>query len=277
MFLFQQFLPGLLVAALLSGALLGISAWGWKGNAWGAAAALGAGYIGGHVMVAGWPHLPPSEATQWLVWFAVITPLAAVLDAALRPRAQVRGWLWAIGCAGLLALLLLPKFHHEWTVPRGLLWVAGLSAGVVLLSWCLEQVEQRQASPMTLPLLLTIIAAGTSAALILSGSMLLSHFAGGLAAALGAIFAFTFLPPRMRLPGRGLVPVAAVLLVGLWSSGYFYAELPAASALLLALAPAIGLFMSRGNRDSVLIQAVTASALVLVAVLIAFRASPPLW
>jgi hypothetical protein len=81
---------------------------------------------------------------------------------------------------------------------------------------------------------------------------------------------------------RGVAAVATLVLTGLWLSGYFYAELPSGSALLLAASPLPSLqWISRTEKpapswkDLALYTAVTA-ILVLIAIFLAFRASPPL-
>ena len=76
-----------------------------------------------------------------------------------------------------------------------------------------------------------------------------------------------------------------VLLAGLWVNGYFYAELPALSALLFALAlvlPALlpAMTAALGNSRIVakpfLLRAAVVGVPVAIAVFIALRASPSL-
>jgi hypothetical protein len=111
--------------------------------------------------------------------------------------------------------------------------------------------------------------------------MLLGQLAFVLTAVFGTIVAVGFLLPR-AVPGRGIVPVAVVVLSGLWLSGYFFAELPAASALLLAASsiPALMLVLSDegGNpRRGLVLRATVVAVSVALAVFLAFRASPPMY
>jgi hypothetical protein len=75
------------------------------------------------------------------------------------------------------------------------------------------------------------------------------------------------------------VPLSLVC-AGLWLSGFFYAELPAASALLLALAPAPALLPVGKESHSqwrVLAYRIAFVAVpVAIAVVLALHASPPL-
>jgi hypothetical protein len=148
----------------------------------------------------------------------------------------------------------------------------------VLLTSCLEKLVKTDAPTAALPLIVTIVGAGTSAALMLSGSMLLSQLASVFAAAAGAIAALAIIMPRICPDVRSCAPPATLLLTGLWASGYFYAELPEAAALLLALASGVGLIVGKScpnHRWVLLFQAIAVGVMVLGAVLLAFRASPP--
>jgi len=277
MFLLQQLLPGVLVAVLLSG-VVAIVGRLWRANNWADAVALAIGYSGGHAVIAGWPAFPPSEATQWLPYFALATMFLAVLDVFLRPPGSLRALIWILCCAGLLRLLLKPKFQYGWSLPEGILWIAGLAAGMLVLGSSLDAAVRRDSTSSSL--VLTIVACGTGATLMLSGSMLLGFLAMVLAAALGAILVVAFLFPK-AVEGRGAVPVTAALLASFWLSGYFYAELPPASALLLAAAsfPAL-LLISLSEKvpswKDLLLRASLVIIPVAISVLLAIHASPPL-
>lgn len=277
MFLLQQLLPGVLVAVLLSG-VFAIVGRLWRANNWADAVALAIGYAGGHAVTAGWPAFPPSEATQWLPYFALATMFLAVLDVFLRPPGSLRALIWILCCAGLLRLLLKPKFQYGWSLPEGILWIAGLAAGMLVLGSSLDAAVRRDSTSSSL--VLTIVACGTGATLMLSGSMLLGFLAMVLAAALGAILVVAFLFPK-AVEGRGAVPVTVALLASFWLSGYFYAELPPASALLLAAAsfPALLLISLSEKVPSwrdLLLRASLVIVPVVISVLLAIHASPPL-
>jgi hypothetical protein len=279
MFLLQQALPGLLVAALLSG-VVAIAGRLWRANNWGDAVALAIGYSGGHAMTAGWPAFPASEATQWLPYFALATMFLGVLDALFRPPGPLRALIWILYCAGLLLLLLKSKLQYGWSVLEGALWIAGFAAGMLLLASLLDAAVRQDTSASS-PLILTIVAGGTGVALMLSGSALLGLLATVLVGALGAILIVAFLLPR-SIEGRAIVPVAVMLLASFWLIGCFYAELPSTSALLLAAAPLPGcLLISFSDIKAcswkhLLLRAGVVIVLVAISVLIAFRASPPL-
>ena len=277
MFLVRQLLPGILVALLISGVFTIVGRL-WKVNSWADAVALGFGYAGGHVVTAGWPALPPAEATQWLPYFGMAVTLLAVLDTLLRPPAAVRVAIWFLCCAGILSLLLASKFQYGWSFFSGVLWIACLATGMLVLTSFLDSTARRDAS-ISIPLVLAIVAGGTGLALMLSGSMLLGQLALVLAGAFGAIVIVGTLLPN-AVNGRGIAPVSAALLCGLWLSGYFFSELPSVSALLLSVSPIPALMLvlvdEGGNpRRGLLLRAVLAAVPVALAVFLAFRASPP--
>jgi hypothetical protein len=279
MFLLQQLLPGMFAAALVSG-LFAIAGRLWKANTWGDAVALGIGYAGGHAVTTGWPAFPPSEATQWLPYFALAAMALGVLDVFLRPAGSLRALIWILACTALLRLLLQPKFQYGWSLPQGVLWIGCLAAAMLVLASALDSAVRRDAS-ISSQLVLTIVACGTGAALMLSGSMLLGQLAMALAAALGATMVVAFLLPK-GTEGRGIVPVSAALLASFWLCGCFYADLPIASALLLGAAPFPALLLIALSEKKhiswkdILLRAGVVVIPVALSVFIAFRASPPL-
>ena len=279
MFLLQQALPGLLVAALLSG-VVAFAGRLWRANNWGDAVALAMGYAGGHAVTIGWPPFPALEATQWVPYVALASMFVGVLDTLLRPPGSLRALVWICYCAGLLRLLLSPKFQYGWSLLEGVFWIAGLALGMLLLASFLDAAVRRDKS-VSSPLILTIVACGTGVALMLSGSALLGQMAIVLVAALGAILVVTFLFPK-SIEGRAIVPVAVAILASLWLMGFFYAELPSASALLLAAALLPGCLLISFSESrafswkAILLRAGVVLALVAISVVIAFRSSPPL-
>ena len=196
------------------------------------------------------------------------------------PRACCARWFGFCYCIGFLRLLLNAKFQYGWSLPEGVLWIGGLAAGMLVLASSLDAAVRRDKS-ISSPLILTIVACGTGAALMLSGSVLLGQLAIVLAGALGAILAVAFLLPK-AIEGRGVVPVAVALLASsLAHAVVFYAELPSASALLLPphLFPALSLISLQRKRASLveailLLRAGIVIIPVAISVFLAFRASP---
>jgi hypothetical protein len=275
-FLIRQLLPGILVALLVSGVFTIVGRL-WKANSWSDAIAVAAGYAVGHMVTAGWPAFPPIEATQWLPYFGIAVTILAVIDTLLRPPGSVRGVIWFLCCAGILSLLLTSKFQYGWSLFVGILWIAGLATAMLVLTSFLDRAAQRDAS-ISLPLIVAIAAGGTGLALMLSGSLLLGQLAMVLAGAFGAIVIVGSLLPN-TINGRGIAPVAATLLCGLWLSGYFFSELPSVSGLLLVVSPIpalmLVLFDESGNpRRGLLLRAILVAVPVALAVFLAFEASP---
>jgi len=276
--LLKQMLPSAALAAAVAAALFFVVARRWRrASRCAGAIAIGAGYIAGHVLVAGCAPFPPRSATHWLFWFAVIGVIGAAADALVRPNGRIRLVTWAIICTTACRLILQPKFSYAWNAAEGWLWVFAIALGVVDLTCCLDLIERRPFGPATLFSVATVLCAGTCLALILSGSLLL----GQLACVLIAIAVTCFLLITVTgpfHPGGAAVPLSLVC-AGLLLSGFFYAELPAASALLFALAPA-GALLPLGKESSpwrtLALRTASVGVPVAIAVALAFQASPPL-
>jgi hypothetical protein len=187
----------------------------------------------------------------------------------------VRLFLFAVISAGALRLLLKPKFQYGWSPGEGWIWVAGLTSGLVLLSLILDVLARRSETALEIPAFLLVSSGGTFGALMLSGSMLLGQFASVLAA---AVLGSLLLTVRKVPLGRGVVPVFCLILGALLVSGYFFASLPAVSGVLLAFAPVLALVpIGKPTRLLALgVRTALVSVPVIVALVVAFRSSPPL-
>jgi hypothetical protein len=278
MALLHQILPAVIVALLMATGVCAVGL-GWPGR--GATAVLvpcaaGLGYICGHLMATGWTGFPPVDTTNWLPYAAFVAALLGVIHETSSPPAWIRLPVFALFSAGVIYLLLRPRLQGDWTFVQGSLWVGCLAIGMVALGVVCDRLCRSSPTAVFAPVLLLIIPCGGAAiALMLSGSLLLGQLAAVLTA---AVFGSVILGFRHVTIGKGVTPVVATLFSALVVSGYFFAELPAQSALLLAVAPALTLVRT-GNLPglwAVAVRAGLVAAVVLIAVITAFLASPPL-
>lgn len=277
MFLLKQILPAAIMAMMVAAGVCGFALFLGKERARGVLGplAVGVAYLAGHLIIAGWTSFPPADTTNWLPYFALAAAVLGAFCAVLPITAWVRVVIFALVSTGALRLLLKPKFQYGWSPGEGWAWVVCLGCAIVLLAVILDALARRPGTAVEMPVFLLIVCAGTSGALMLSGSMLLGQFATVLAAAIFGTLVFS--AGKVAL-GRGIVPVFSLLIGGLLVSGYFFAELPAASAGLLAFAPILALsYVGRSNKLLALgIRAALVSIPVAVALVLAFRSSPPL-
>jgi hypothetical protein len=277
MFLLKQILPATIISMMVAAGVCGLAlSWG-KARARSALGplAIGLAYLSGHLVITGWVPFPPADTTNWLPYFALAAAVLGALCGVLPIKPWARVLIFAVVSAGALRLLLKPKFQYGWSPTQGCIWVACLAGAMVLLAIILDVLVRRSATASEMPAFLLIICAGTFGALMLSGSMLLGQFAAVLGAAVFGSLAFT---ARKVALGRGIVPVFSLLVGALVASGYFFAELPATSAVLLAFAPILAL-IPIGMPSKLLasgIRVALVSVPVAVALVLAFRSSPPL-
>ena len=279
MFLLKQILPAVLLALGVAAGLQGF-AW-WLGTTRARQAltpvALGLGYFSGHLLITGWTPFPPTDTTNWLPYFGLVAAGLGMFWGAFANAASARVAILALLAVGVFRLLLQPKFRHGWTLGQGWVWVIGLGLGMALLGVLLSALIRRR-TPMSIefPVIMLTVGTGTSVALMLSGSFLLGQFGAVFAGAIFGALVFT-----LREGGgiEGVAPVCVIFAGTLLASGYFFADLPGASAVLLAAAPVLALIPM--GRLSVLqssaLRIILVSLPVAVAVIFAFRASPPLY
>jgi hypothetical protein len=276
MFLLKQILPAAVISMMVAAGVCGFAlCWG-KERARSALGpfAIGLAYLSGHLVITGWVPFPPADTTNWLPYFALAAAVLGALCGQLPTKAWAGVLIFAVVSAGALQLLLKPKFQYGWSLGEGCLWMACLVCALVLLAVILDALARRTATAVEMPAFLLIVSAGTSGGLMLSGSMLLGQFAAVLAAAVLGTLVFT---ARKVALGGGIVPVFSLLLVTLLLSGYFFAELPATSAALIAFAPVLALIPIRMlTLPAFPVRAALVSVPILIALMLAFRSSPPL-
>ncbi len=277
MFLLKQILPAVLLAMAVAAGVQGLALWRGTARARGALTpvALGLGYFSGHFLITGWTPFPPTDTTNWLPYFALA---AALLGATWRafPKAAAAWGLLVLGAVCAMRLLLAPKFRYGWAAGQGWVWVIGLGLGVVLISIALGAFFRRSSTAIEVPLVLLVVGAGISGALMLSGSLLLGQFGAVFAGVTIAALIFQMRGPAGR---EGIAPVFALLSGALLVSGYFFANLPGPSAVLLAAAPALALIPTArlSGLPGAALRIILVSLPVAAAVIFAFRASPPLY
>ena len=277
MSLLEQVLPAAIVAMMVAAGVCGFALFWGKERVRGALGpiAVGVAYLVGHLAITGWASFPPTDTTNWLPYFALAAAVLGAFCALLPIAAWGRVIIFALVSIGALRLLLRPKFQYSWSLGEGWTWVAGLGCAIVLLAIVLDALARRPGTAVEMPIFLLIVSAGTSGALMLSGSMLLGQYAMVLTAAVFGALVFT--ARRVHL-GRGIVPVFSLLLGTLLVSGDSFAELPLTSAGLLAFAP-LSALIDLGITNKLLAlgsRAALVSVTVALALVLAFRSSPPL-
>ena len=203
-------------------------------SGWLIAAALGIGYIVGYLGMEGLPVFPPRLGTQWLCYLAIIGLIVARFWhlAVWGPIAQI-----AISII-IPRLLLTSTFKHTWGPIEGIIWWLGLSV-VMFMFWHIVEGSFRGLPAGASGLFVYCgLFGGTALVLALSGSLRLAQHAGILVALFAACWVIILVLQRDKkrfVFPRGASPVVTLLLIGIWMNGYFFAEVPAASAILLLI------------------------------------------
>ncbi len=189
-------------------------------------------FTAAQIALTGRPELPPSEASQWLVW---LLPALLILGLAVEglPR-LVQALSAALAVVGTLYLLLRPMVQWTWEsnwVAAGWLLGYSLLAGLIhvgLAGLAGSQSERRLPRFSAIGLL-----TAAAIALAATGSLMLGQLAGAMAAALGPL---ALAKPRSVAFPPLLVYLLALLLAALLAMGVCYSNLPLPLAGLLALA-----------------------------------------
>ena len=281
MLIFKQLVLGLLLPAVVGGGIFALASKSARerteeGNGlssgWLVAVALGVGYIVGYIGLEGIPPFPPREGVHWLCYLALIGLILGVfwyLSLLRRLIAQV------VISIVIPRLLLSSMFKYSWGQFEGIIWWVCLAV-VIFIFW-----NQVQLSFILLPwngwspFVYFGLSGGTALILAVSGSLRLAQHAGILVALFAAIWIIRlFLRPEDEAPvfPLGASPFIALALAGIWMNGYFYEEVPIASAVLLLLslflAPVgqIAAVQRLGGKRSAFVQVTVIALPVLIAI-----------
>ena len=245
---------------------------------WLIAAALGVGYIIGYLGLEGLPVFPPRLGTQWLCYLAILGLIVAGF--------------WHLGVWGPVAqiaisiiiprLLLTSTFKHTWGPIEGIIWWVG-PAVVIFMFWHIVEGSFSALPPGAPgPFVYCGLSGGTALVLALSGSLRLAQHAGILVALFAASWMITLVLQRDRkwfvFPSSAS-PIVTLLLMGIWMNGYFFAEVPTVSAILLLISlffahvKEIKVVQRLGTRQSALIQIAAIALPVVIAIGIAIARS----
>jgi len=287
MLIFKQLVLGLLLPAIVGGGIF-VLAFKSRRNqteegsglfsGWLFSAALSVGYIVGYIGLEGFPPFPAREGVHWLCYLALIGLILGIFwrfEISKYFNGQV---LASAVMAFIPPLLLDPMFKHTWGQVEGFIWWFCLII-VIAIFWSMVQ------GSFTLlpsggwsPFVYFGLSGGTALVLALSGSLRLAQHAGILVALFAAIWIITLFlrsDAKVRVFPISTSPVITLAFAGIWMNGYFYEEVPAASAILLAMALCLApvgrveAIQRLGGGRSAFVQVVVIALPVLIAIGIA--------
>ena len=202
---------------------------------WLIAVALSVGYIVGYLGLEGLPPFPPRLGAHWLCYLAVI--------------GLIVGGFWHFSFSGRLIaqivlsiaiprLLLNSTFKYTWGQLEGIIWWVCIAA-VVFIFWSLvQQSFTTLISDASVPFVYFGLSGGTALILALSGSLRLAQHGGILVALFLTSWIIILVLQReskWQVFPSSASPVLTLLFAGIWMNGYFFEEVPTASAILLLI------------------------------------------
>ncbi len=204
-----------------------------------------------------WPELswnlkaynfPPISLKDWLPHVAIFALLLGLLENFWRKNLWV---LWSVRLV-LIELLLWRLFksffkvnpffpERSWKVDDALINF-GITTLVIVIFWLLLDILTKRyelessREKAILPSALVIITGGSALSIVLGHSLVNGQINGAFTAALGAVMVLSWL-----FKGWGLstvaTPIIALAQGVLWIGGYYFADLPVLSVILLTIAP----------------------------------------
>ena len=229
---------------------------------WLIAVALSVGYIVGYLGLEGLPPFPPRLGAHWLCYLAVI--------------GLIVGGFWHFSFSGRLIaqivlsiaiprLLLNSTFKYTWGQLEGIIWWVCIAA-VVFIFWSLvQQSFTTLISDASVPFVYFGLSGGTALILALSGSLRLAQHGGILVALFLTSWIIILVLQReskWQVFPSSASPVLTLLFAGIWMNGYFFEEVPTASAILLLISL---LFMHIGRIETIQRLGVRRAAFVQIA------------
>ncbi|MCS7066723.1 MAG: hypothetical protein NZL85_10700 [Fimbriimonadales bacterium] len=178
--------------------------------------AVGAGYLLAHGLISRVPSFPPTDAPQWLFYFA---PMGILLGWLAEIPPPYR-WLWSAVALMLLSWMMVlgwqPLLESGYTTPVSVIQVIVILTVATWLLMTLVAPNGEQEKGAELPFLLATLG-GLSAGLIFyNKSASLGQLAGSLGAVVGIGVPLGWILRSFRL-GRGAVSLALMLMALLWT------------------------------------------------------------
>ena len=293
MLIFKQLILGLLLPAVVTGGILAFArsltskeerdnTRSRTGISSGCliAVALGAGYVVGYIGLEGLPSFPPREGVHWLCYLAVL--------------GVILGCFWHLSLWGRLLVqvvlsIVIPRFllnsvfKYTWGQFEGIIWWVCLAAAIFIFWHLVQQSFTTLISDASVPFVYFGLSGGTALILAVSGTLRLAQHGGILVALFAVSWMVTLVLQRRSSNGSlfppGASPVVALLLAGIWMNGYFFEEVPTASAVLLLISllfvhvGRIGAIQGLSARRSALIQIAAVALPVVIAIGVAIARS----
>ena len=245
---------------------------------WLIAAALGAAYIIGYLGLEGLPVFLPRLGTQWLCYLAIIGLIVASFW-----HLAVWGPITQIAISIIIPRLLLTStFKYTWGPIEGIIWWVCLAVGIFMFWHIVEGSFSALPAGASGPFVYCGLFGGTALVLALSGSLRLAQHAGILVAFFAASWMVTLVLQRDRkwfVFPNSTSPILTLLLIGIWMNGYFFAEVPTVSAILLLISlffvhvKRIKVVQGLRTRRSTLVQIAVIALPVIIAIGIAIARS----
>lgn len=250
-------------------------------SGWLVAVGLSTGYIVGYIGLEGSPPLQPREGVHWLCYLAII----GLILGSFWHSSRLGRLIVQIGLSIVIPRLLLNSaFKYTWGQFEGVIWWACLAVAIFIFWHTVQQSFTILPAGGSSPFVYFGLSGGTALIFAVSGSLRLAQHTGILVAFFAASWIITLVGQRAennkwQVFPLGVAPVVALLLSGIWMNGYFYEEVPVASALLLAaalfLAPVgrIERIQQLGARRSTIVQIGVIALPVVIAIGIAVARS----
>lgn len=244
-----QLFLSLLLPAIVCGGIILTFAYISRGNKekiylqWGAAIALGLGYIIGYIGIEGKPTFPPRESIHWIFFLVIIATTSSTYWHLHSLRSVVSKLLYSII---LPRFLLNSYFKQNWGPIEGVIWWVCLSTAIFTVFIIIQYSFSELSSDASSSFVYLGLSGGTALILAFSGSTRYGQHAAVLVALFATFYILAFVVLRLNSVDSNspthvitvcISPVVAILLVTIWINGYFYTEVPAVSVLLLTISP----------------------------------------
>ena len=284
----SQLFFSLLLPAIVCGGIYTVVAYIRKSDKentsllWLTAVAIGIGYIIGYIAIEGRVPFLPIESRHWIFYFTIFALFSSTYWDSPGWRRLVSQLIYSVA---LPRILLNSYFQHIWGTFEGIIWWVCLSVGIFIF-WniVIQSFSAIPSSNISIPFVYFGISGATALVIALSGSVVIAQHAGTLTVLFGAIWILTIILLRgiksnansnLHVFSISVSPVVTFLFVGIWLNGYFYAEAPSTSIILLAVSPylaqvgQIQAIQRLEGRKSVLVQVGLIALCVGIAVIIA--------
>jgi hypothetical protein len=181
-------------------------------------------FIVSNILILGFPQLPPSEASQWLVFVALTVLLVGLIDAFEKTPKVVNHFFKLAGIFFSIVVTLLSYIKSTWTSQQSYLHIFGIGIVSFIYLKLFEKILSKEGDlqRVVAPITIGLMSAGTAGLALTSKTLSVAQLAGLIGVTIIPIFVTSIVKPSFSM--KKSASSVFLLFLAMWLNIWFYAQ-----------------------------------------------------